>query len=74
MKKFKVTFEIEGTQLADTFYLNREDLEEMILLAFDEKDGSPLCDENLDTKVRNIEIEEIGELKVGLRLEDGDNS
>lgn len=34
-------------------------LEKMILVALNEKDPSPLFDESLDTKVRNIEIEEI---------------
>jgi|GEM_PF-4132514 len=33
-------------------------LDKMILVAFDEKDPSPLFDGNHDTKVRNIEIEE----------------
>ncbi len=34
-------------------------LEKMILVAFDEKEPSPLFDDSLDMKVRNIEIEEI---------------
>ncbi len=59
MKKLKVTFEIEGTHLADMFYLNEENLEKSILLAFDEKNPSPLFDDNLNTKVRNLEIQDI---------------
>ncbi|MBA7697488.1 hypothetical protein ES703_106153 [subsurface metagenome] len=59
MKKLKVTFEIEGTHLADMFYLNEKNLEKSILLAFDEKDPSPLFDDNLNTKVRNLEIQDI---------------
>jgi proton-translocating NADH-quinone oxidoreductase chain M len=59
MKKLKVTFEIEGTLLADMFHLNEENLEKSIFLAFDEKDSSPLFDDNLDATVRNLEIEEI---------------
>ena len=59
MKKLKVTFEIEGTFLADRFHLNEENLEESILVAFDDKSPSPLFDDNLDAKVRNVEIEEI---------------
>ncbi len=59
MKKLKVTFEIEGTFLADGFHLNEENLEQSILVAFDEKDSSPLFDDNLDAKVRNIEIQEV---------------
>ncbi len=63
MMKLKVTFKIEGTLLADRFYLNKENLEESILVAFDKKDPSPLFDDNLNTKVRNIEIEEIREIE-----------
>ena len=58
--KFKVVFEIEGTQLSDGCFLNKKDLEEMIMMAFDRKNGSPLFDDNLDAKVRNVEIEALG--------------
>jgi len=59
MKKLKVTFEVEGRFLADRIQLNKENLEESILMAFDKKDSSPLFDDCLDAKVRNIEIEEV---------------
>jgi len=59
MKKLKVTFEIEGRFLADRFHLNKGNLEKMLLVAFDKKAPSPLFDDNLDTKVKNIEINEI---------------
>ena len=63
MKKFRVTFEIEGTQLAESFFLNKKNLEEMILMAFDGKGGSPLFDDNLDTTVRKIDIEKTKEIE-----------
>ena len=68
--RFKVTFEIEGTQLSDGYALNREDLEEMIMTAFDSESSSPLFDETLDTRVKDIDIEDLGKLKTGLHLED----
>lgn len=68
--RFKVTFEIEGTQLSDGYALNKEDLEEMIMTAFDSKSSSPLFDETLDTRVKDVDIEDLGELKPGLHLED----
>lgn len=74
MRKFKVTFEIEGTQLAENLKLSEKRLEEMILVAFDGKNGSPLFDDNIDTKVRNMEIRDIGSLRIGLGLEDRDKS
>jgi hypothetical protein len=58
-KHWEVAFEIEGTHLADMFHLNKENLEEMILVAFDHKSLSPLFDGNLDAKVSNIEIQDI---------------
>ena len=72
--RFKVTFEIEGTQFSDGYALNKEDLEEMIITAFDSESSSPLFDENLDTRVSDIDIEDLGELKMGLHLEDEDSS
>lgn len=72
--RFKVTFEIEGTQLSDGYALNKEDLEEMILTAFDSESSSPLFDETLDTKVSEIDIEDLGDLEIGLHLEDEDSS
>ncbi|MFC1737593.1 hypothetical protein ACFL1G_00905 [Planctomycetota bacterium] len=63
MRKFRVTFEIEGTQLAESFFLNKKNLEEMILMAFDGKGGSPLFDGNLDTTVRKIDIEKTEEIE-----------
>ena len=72
--RFKVTFKIEGTQLSDGYSLNKEDLKEMIITAFDSENSSPLFDENLDTRVSDIDIEDLGELKIGLHLEDEDSS
>lgn len=72
--RFKVTFEIEGTQLSDGYALNKEDLEEMILTAFDSESSSPLFDETLDARVKNIDIEDLGDLEIGLHLEDEDSS
>ena len=68
--RFKVTFKIEGTQLSDGCALNKEDLEEMIMTAFDSESSSPLFDETLDTRVKDVDIEDLGELKPGLHLED----
>ena len=52
MEKFRVTFEIEGTKLAESFYLNKQNIEKMMLIAFDEQGGSPLFDENMNTQVK----------------------
>lgn len=68
--RFKVTFEIEGTQLSDGYALSKEVLEEMIMTVFDSESSSPLFDETLDTRVKGIDIEDLGELKTGLHLED----
>lgn len=68
--RFKVTFEIEGTQLSDGYAFSKEVLEEMIMTAFDSESSSPLFDETLDTRVKDVDIEDLGELKPGLHLED----
>lgn len=72
--RFKVTFEIEGTRLSDGYALNEEDLKEMIVTAFDSESSSPLFDDTLDTRVSDIDIEDLGDLKIGLHLEDEDSS
>ena len=59
--RYKIIFEIEGTQLSDGYALNKEYLEEMIITAFDSENNSPLFDENLDTRVSDIDIEDLGE-------------
>ncbi len=48
--KYRVTFEIKGTQLADGYALNTSDLQQAIMMAFDNEGGSPLFDDRLDTR------------------------
>ena len=72
--KFKVVFKIEGERLSDGYCLNKKNLGEMILMAFDCENGSPLFDETLDTRVKDVEIEDLSELRIGLQLEDSDAS
>jgi len=60
MAKFKVSFEIEGTRLADGCLLDKEGLEETIMVIFDEDSQiGTLSNPDLDCKVTKVNIEEI---------------
>lgn len=58
--KLKVTFEIEGTMLADDVPLEEEAMEELLNLEFDVEEGRVYRgNRDIDTTVTNLKVEKV---------------
>jgi len=65
MAKYRVSFVIEGTMLADDVELYDDTIEEGILAGLSEEGGSYWGNRDVDTKIRELKIEETEEHDTG---------
>ena len=72
--RFKVEFRIETNATADKEKLTTDDIQNAVAMAFDTNLGANAITNDCETSVTDIKVEKLGRLRMGLNIEDGDES